>query len=120
MDEEFKHYISVMAELSETLASDDLPAFNATLGKLSKSGASPKSAPDLASARKIFYKLSELATSKAPNLHASFPEVKVFQCPMSDTAAEGLPKNAKWIQFSAELHNPYMGRQMLACGVEVK
>lgn len=119
-DEEFKHYLTVVAELSENLASDDLPAFNATLAKLSKSGAPPKAAPDLAAARMTFYKLSELATSKSTELRQSFPEVRVFQCPMSNMAAEGLPKNAKWIQFTDDLHNPYMGRQMLACGTEVK
>jgi len=32
----------------------------------------------------------------------------------------GAPENAKWIQFTAALRNPYMGREMLNCGVEVK
>jgi len=39
---------------------------------------------------------------------------------MSDTAGKDIPKNAKWIQFSPSLRNPFMGREMLECGTEVK
>jgi hypothetical protein len=39
---------------------------------------------------------------------------------MSDQVGGGLPENARWIQFSADLQNPYMGKEMLHCGVEVK
>jgi hypothetical protein len=39
---------------------------------------------------------------------------------MTDQAGEGMPKNAKWIQLSAELRNPFFGREMIDCGAEVR
>ena len=32
----------------------------------------------------------------------------------------GAPANAGWIQLGTSLQNPYWGKEMLECGVEVK
>ncbi len=126
--EALENYLQAVADLSDTLARDDVPAFNAALAKLpSPPTGFPAdvkkpagAAPDLATARSAFLPLSEAAADYAMHVRAHFPKLKVFRCPMSDTAGKGIPKNARWIQFSASLRNPFMGREMLECGAEVK
>lgn len=119
-------FLRAVAELSETLAHDDVGAFNAALTKLPRPPPGfpevkmpQPSASDLAAARSSFLPLSEAVADYALQVRGHFPQLKVFRCPMSDNAAPGLPKNAKWIQFSAPLRNPFMGREMIECGAEV-
>ena len=123
--EAMEKYLTAIAALTDTLASDDLKAFNAALTQLPPppkglSAATPAPAADLAAARKAFLPLSESVAEYAKQVRGHFPKLKVFRCPMSDMAGEGIPKNAKWIQLTAELRNPFMGREMLECGTEVK
>jgi Cu(I)/Ag(I) efflux system membrane fusion protein len=123
-----EQFISAVAALTDTLARDDLGAFNESVAKLppAPEGFSDQvslpiaSAPDLATARSNFLSLSEAVADYAMHVRAHFPKLKVFRCPMSDTAGKGIPKNAKWIQLSASLRNPFLGSEMLECGTEVK
>jgi Cu(I)/Ag(I) efflux system membrane fusion protein len=121
-------FLQAVADISDTLARDDVGAFNAMLSKLPPT---PKGFPadvkmppgptaDLPTARSSFLPLSEAVADYAMHVRGHFPKLKIFRCPMSDTAGKDIPKNAKWIQFSASLRNPFMGREMLECGTEVK
>lgn len=126
--EALERFLQTMADLADTLARDDLGAFNAALPNLPPTppGFPPDikppegRAPDLAAARSSFLPMSEAVADYAMRVRGHFPKLRVFRCPMSDMVAPGIPKNAKWIQFSASLRNPFMGREMLECGTEVK
>jgi len=121
-------YLIAVANLSDTLARDDLGAFNLALGELPDppagfpSGVPAPAGPaaDLASARTSFLPLSEAVVDYAMQVRGHFPRLKIFRCPMSDIAGKDIPKNARWIQFSDRLRNPFMGKEMLECGAEVK
>ncbi|MGZ4984401.1 MAG: hypothetical protein ACXV9Q_09895, partial [Chthoniobacterales bacterium] len=120
-------YIAAVADLTDTLARDDLGAFNDAIAKLPpppegipQVPAPTAPATDLATARSNFLPLSEAVADYAMHVRAHFPKLRVFRCPMSDTAGQGIPKNAKWIQLSDNLRNPFLGREMLECGTEVK
>ncbi|MDQ3621422.1 MAG: efflux RND transporter periplasmic adaptor subunit [Verrucomicrobiota bacterium] len=118
-------YLSAVAALTATLASDDLKAFNHALTKLPQppkglSATAPAPAADLPAARKGFLPLSEAVAEYARQVRGHLPALKIFRCPMTDQAGEGMPKNAKWIQLTAELRNPFFGHEMIDCGAEVK
>ena len=126
--EALERFLQAVADLSDTLARDDLGAFNAALSKLP---ASPRGFPadvsmpdnpaaDLAAARISFLPFSEAVADYARQVRGHFPKLRVFRCPMSDRLGKDMPKNAKWIQFSSSLRNPFMGKEMLECGTEVK
>ena len=125
--EALEKFLVAMADLADTLARDDLGAFNAAIAKLpplpedfGKVSVPSVPAADLAAARRIFLPLSEAAANYAMQVRGHFPKLRIFRCPMSQMAGEGIPTNAKWIQLSANLRNPFMGQEMLECGTEVK
>lgn len=123
--EEMEKYLSAVAALTATLAADDVKAFNDALTKLPQppkglSAKPPAPADDLATARRNFLPLSEAVSEYAKQVRGHLPALKIFRCPMTDQAGEGMPKNAKWIQLTAELRNPFFGREMIDCGAEVK
>ena len=125
--EALEKFLAAMADLADTLARDDLGAFDAAIAKLPplpedfpKVSAPSVPAADLAAARLSFLPLSEAAANYAMQVRGHFPKLRIFRCPMSQMAGEGIPKNAKWIQLSANLRNPFMGQEMLGCGTEVK
>lgn len=70
-------------------------------------GADVEKAKDIKAARTAFGPLSE----KAIKIAANDPEYHVFNCPMV---------NKDWVQRSNKIANPYMGADMLTCGVEKK
>lgn len=120
-------YLTAAATLGDALAMDDLPAYRAALAKMPPAPDGmglPKTPPaagaNLPATRKAFQPFSDSLAAFAPQVRAHFPELKIFYCPMSDDAAPGIPPNAKWIQLTAKLRNPYMGKDMLECGEEVK
>ena len=123
-----ERFLQAVADLADTLARDDLGAFNAAVSKMPSTPAGfppnikrPEGpASDLAAARSAFLPLSEAVANYAMQVRGHFPKLKIFRCPMSDTAGKNIPKNARWIQFSPSLRNPFMGREMLECGTEVK
>jgi hypothetical protein len=125
--EALEKFLAAMADLADTLARDDLGAFDAAIAKLPplpedfpKVSAPSVPAADLAAARRSFLPLSEAAANYAMQVRGHFPKLRIFRCPMSQMAGEGIPKNAKWIQLSANLRNPFLGQEMLGCGTEVK
>jgi hypothetical protein len=125
--EVLEKFMVEMASLTDTLARDDLGAYNTAIAKLPpvpegfpKVPLPSVPAADLAAARSSFLPLSEAAANYAMGVRAHFPKLKIFRCPMSQMAGDGIPKNAKWIQLSPNLRNPFMGQEMLECGTEVK
>jgi len=69
-------------------------------------------AKDLASARKAFGKLSRPLVALVQADPALKKRLHVFECPMV-TAGEN-----QWIQPTAEIQNPYMGKSMPTCGTK--
>ena len=109
-------YITAVAEVTAALARDDLGGFNDAKAKLPPApeglpqpSASP--AADLASARREFLPFSESVANYAMHVRAHFPTLHVFRCPMTNRLGEGLPNNAKWIQLSNKLQNPFLGEK---------
>jgi Cu(I)/Ag(I) efflux system membrane fusion protein len=118
-------FLMAVAESATALAEDDLGKYNAQRAALPEAPREiavkpPSSASDLATARRGFLPFSQAVADYARRVRGHFPKLKIFRCPMSDQVGGGLPENARWIQFSADLQNPYMGKEMLHCGVEVK
>ena len=72
-------------------------------------GGDIENAKDLKAARDAFHKASETAEKMA----AGVPGYHVFYCPMTKG-------NWTWVQQTASIANPYMGKEMLTCGVEKK
>lgn len=80
-------------------------------------------APDLTRARQSFHALSKVLLESLLPLQAKDPALaalKVYECPMTDSAFPGAPKNARWFQLRAPLQNPWFGKSMLTCGKEVR
>jgi Cu(I)/Ag(I) efflux system membrane fusion protein len=120
-----QQFLEAVADVTDTLAEDDLAAYNRALAHMPPPPpglSAPKltAAGDLATARQAFLPLSQQVAEYARAVRGHFPRLKIFRCPMSDELGGGAPQNAKWIQFTADLRNPYMGREMLRCGAEVK
>ncbi len=123
--EALEKYLIAVAAVTDALADDNLVAYNAALSKLPPAPAgvtaqAPGTASDLAGARRAFLPVSQAVADYAKQVRGHFSKLKVFRCPMSNQVGGGAPENAKWIQFTANLRNPYMGKEMLECGVEVK
>jgi Cu(I)/Ag(I) efflux system membrane fusion protein len=81
-------------------------------------------ANDLRSARKSFHPLSISTVELVKNLRAGdssnrFREIRIYQCPMTAEAFDGAPARAQWLQLAPPLRNPWFGKEMLECGVEV-
>ncbi len=47
-------------------------------------------------------------------------KVSVFECPMTGDSFPGAPPQARWVQFGGEVRNPYLGREMLNCGIPIE
>jgi Cu(I)/Ag(I) efflux system membrane fusion protein len=123
--EALQKYLTAIAATTEALADDNLVAYNASLADIPAPPKAldvklPPESSDLASARRSFLPVSQTVADYARQVQRDFPKLKIFRCPMSDQIGKGAPENAKWIQFASTLRNPYMGKEMLNCGVEVK
>jgi Cu(I)/Ag(I) efflux system membrane fusion protein len=131
--------------LRTALAADDLAAYNArrlqllasleafsktadhavwheALSKLEGPSKLPE-APDLIQARTSFHAFSAVFLESVLPLKAKETAVaalKIYECPMTDTAFPGAPKKARWFQMRAPLQNPWFGKSMLTCGKEVR
>ncbi len=126
-NEAVKSYLAAVDVLTQALADDNLKAYVAAVKKLP---APPAELPvkahlalpvqDLAAARKTFLPFSQEVSALAMPLRTQIQHLKVYQCPMTGDLWPGAPSNAKWIQFSAALRNPYWGKDMLECGMEAK
>ena len=123
--EGLEDYLNAIASATAALADDDLMAYNAALAKIPAPPKGlevsvPSRAADLVTARRAFLPVSQAVADYSRQVRGHFPKLRIFRCPMSDQIGAGAPENAKWIQFAAGLRNPYMGKEMLDCGVEVK
>jgi len=133
-----KDFFAAAAVVSESLAADDLAAFNhaasvaaTALEKLTgtfppdhlwlpllgdvRRGGKLVPAGDLAEARREFLPFS-VAVSEfarlARNQNDAFKSLKLYRCPMA-------PNPGLWIQTNGPLRNPYFGSEMLDCGNEI-
>ena len=135
-------FIATADAMSAALAADDLAAFNeASEPAMMKAGTlveTMSSSPvgegkllaldssrhfhgfeDIAAARAAYLKFSMAATEVLEPL--SLPEVRIFECPMVDSAVPGAEKKGRWLQTGdREIANPYFGSAMLTCGKEIK
>ncbi|MDB6139012.1 MAG: hypothetical protein JWO94_2084 [Verrucomicrobiaceae bacterium] len=124
---ELKAYLSAVTAITDALANDNLKGYLAAVKKLptAPAGLPVKSmlganAADLLSARKAFLPFSQEVAALALPMVGKVPDLKVFLCPMTDELWKGAPNNAKWVQLSDAIHNPYWGREMLDCGEAAK
>lgn len=82
-------------------------------------------ASDLRTARQGYFPFSTALVEFARRLRIDgaperFRELKIYQCPMTAEAFDGAPARAQWLQSSGPLRNPWFGKEMLECGVEVQ
>ena len=122
-----KGYLKAVAAITDALANDNLNGYVAAVKKLPAAPAElpvkarlGSGAADLLAARKSFLPFSQEVAALALPLEKQMPELKVFHCPMTGDLWPGAPSNAKWVQLTSGVRNPYWGREMLDCGAEVK
>jgi Cu(I)/Ag(I) efflux system membrane fusion protein len=98
-------------------------AFGERAAKVAALAKLPETA-DLATQRAAFYPLSEVAAEFALDLRregTGLESVRVFACDMAKGNVPTAPKErGHWIQFNADLRNPWWGAEMLECGAEVR
>lgn len=139
-----RDFLQLADRLRDTLAGDDLSAFNALAPRLH--AAEPalaaafadaggwsdalarlatashlEPADSLESARRQFHTFSEATVGFARRIRSSegFGDLRIFRCPMTAKAFPGAPAKAEWLQLSPVVRNPYFGADMLDCGTEV-
>jgi Cu(I)/Ag(I) efflux system membrane fusion protein len=140
-----REFLLLADRLRDTLAADNLEAYNAAApplraglpklgGVLREAGgwdvavarleaaAQLEAAPSLEVARRQFHTFSDeiVALAKRVRAGGGFADLRVFQCPMTKKSFPGAPARAEWLQFSVPVRNPYFGAEMLDCGTEVK
>jgi Cu(I)/Ag(I) efflux system membrane fusion protein len=140
-----REFLLLADRLRDTLAADNLEAYNAAApplraglpklgGVLREAGgwdvavarleaaAQLEAAPSLEVARRQFHTFSDeiVALAKRVRAGGGFADLRVFQCPMTKKSFPGAPAKAEWLQFSVPVRNPYFGAEMLDCGTEVK
>lgn len=143
-------FLRLAAELSEALAADRLPDFQAKVsgfaGRLAAvrqwAEDGPPPAPEavrralatlhappdgfapasLAEARRWFLDPSRpmVDLARAARRQGWDTGVRAFECPMVDRAIPSAPKRAGWLQLGGPVRNPYFGAEMLDCGLELK
>lgn len=136
MEEAVVGWVRTVTPVLEALASDDLMGFNnrraawaATLEPLRGPGGPPESwlkdlpvARDLPGARKSVH---EVLVKWGPWMGAfrhgreELKELFLYRCPMTSQAFPGAPREATWWQWGKPVRNPWFGKDMLECGVEV-
>ncbi|MEO6848757.1 MAG: efflux RND transporter periplasmic adaptor subunit [Chthoniobacterales bacterium] len=139
----FQPLIDVVEKMSTALAADDVNAFNvqikdfpralSSLPALSNGALAVRSdavrgtghllpAKNLEEARKEFLPFSDAVSALVLELkkQGAMTDASVLQCPMSASLYKGAPPDARWIQATFPIKNPFFGAQMLDCGTEVK
>lgn len=135
-------FVALADAMAETLANDDLAAFNTAsqpamdttaklLDELRPQLANPDALDaarhfhgfdDLPSARMAFHAFSVAATAALDPLWrgGKTPQFEIYECAMVDEAIPGAPKNGRWIQRGGRnLANPFFGAEMLECGSQI-
>lgn len=138
-------FLAAIDSQRAALAADDLKAFNAGRQKVSETFAAFSAAADhavwheailkltprvalpeardLTAARQSFFALNVVLVDSLPAARKQDPSLKglkIYECPMTDSAFPDAPKRARWFQLSGPLQNPWFGARMLTCGAEVK
>lgn len=107
---EAEKFLIPYEQVLKALVQEDLPAAKQAAHALpDNAGNDIENAKDLKAARDAFHKTSETAEKMA----AGVPGYHVFYCPMTKG-------NWTWVQQTTAIANPYMGKDMLTCGVEKK
>jgi Cu(I)/Ag(I) efflux system membrane fusion protein len=78
---------------------------------------------DLPGARLAFHRFSVAATAVLGPLRraGNAPDFQIYECPMAGQAIPGAAKKARWIQSGGRpMGNPFFGKDMPDCGVEIK
>lgn len=102
-----------VAQMAAALAVDDVAAYTQAL----PTGQSPPA--DLPAARQQFLPFANAAAEHVRVDH--LPGFTVFECPMTESSFPGAPPSARWVQTTGtEMQNPYLGKDMQFCGIEVK
>ncbi|MCX6854097.1 MAG: hypothetical protein NTV80_04235, partial [Verrucomicrobia bacterium] len=78
----------------------------------------PSATTDIKALRRSFLPWSQEIAALA--LKTKVTDLHVFRCSMTNDLWPGAPANAAWIQLTKDLRNPYWGKEMLECGMEVK
>jgi membrane fusion protein, copper/silver efflux system len=133
-------FLTAADAVSGALSSDDLAAYNSSVGKLKpaiqnltlafsnapawkplveKVGAAAPggAAIDLKGARSQFLPFTITAVEFAQTVRKQepFKSVKIYKCPMAPKAGQ----TSFWLQRQGPLRNPFYGSEMLDCGSEV-
>ncbi len=134
--------LAVVAGVGETLAADDLTAYQTAVeglhipmpqeplstdiqgavSELEKTRHLTGKVSSLEEARAAYLPLSEAASTLVLALQkerAGAGEFSVFACPMTESAFPGAPAKARWIQNQEPLRNPWFGAAMAECGAPV-
>ena len=132
--------------MAAALAADDLAAFNtaskpaidateALVKQLHRDGGDGKALDALGNtrhfhgfdslkdARVAFQKFSTAATAVLEPLRRAGDtlDLQIDECPMVNQAIPDAPKKAHWIQTGGRaLGNPFFGKEMPDCGIEIK
>jgi len=138
-------FLETADAMSAALAADDLPAFKTAsasammktaelVEKLKQTAAADSlkkfadlshfhGFEDIAAARAAYLPFSMAAQSILTPFRSAknFPQMKIYECPMVDSAIPGAQKKGRWLQTGdREIANPYFGSEMLTCGKEIK
>ena len=119
-------YLKAVDAVNAALADDNLEAAHAALQKLPASPEGiikippPPPVLDLKELRKAFLPWSQEVAKVATAMQDHLPGIHIFRCPMTNDLWTGAPANAKWIQLTTDLRNPYWGHEMRSCGTEIK
>ena len=101
-------FMTLYEQVLKALVNDNLNAAKDAAHALpDEAGQGVLKAGDLKAAREAFVPLSD----RAEKIVAGNSDYHVFYCPMV---------KHDWVQSSTSIANPYMGKDMLTCGVEKK
>ncbi len=101
-------FMTIYEQVLKALVTDNLNAAkDAAHAMPDGAGQGILDAGDLKAARAAFATMSQTAEQKV----AGNPDFHVFYCPMA---------KKDWVQRTTTVANPYMGKDMLDCGVEKK
>ena len=101
-------FMTIYEQIQKGLVTNNLNVAKDAAHALANSEGDPiKNAKDIKEARSAFATLSQ----HAEKIVAGNPQYHVFNCPMV---------NKDWVQSTTTVANPYLGADMLTCGVEKK
>jgi len=106
LTEQNKQFLAAYDKVHHALVADDLAGAKKAAADLGPTGVELANSKSLDDARSAFSKMS----AEAEKLVAGQSGYYVMHCPM---------KKKDWVQTSANVENPYGGKEMLTCG-EIK